>query len=174
MTDQRIVESVKNELIALLEKRLKAFQKAAEKTNSGLDASGLMNRAVECREQINALKTRPADTGPEPLWEDSRTGLLEMWKNPMISKNDRLEIADGAIAWRDDVIKTLSKNYDEPVDCWVWMSNDWTFGGRGRVKFKGDRWVVIQPETPGGKEVVYAISEIMFEDPYIKFRASGS
>lgn len=40
-------------------------------------------------------------------WSDSKTGELEMWKNPLIPVEERLQIADGAIAFRDNIIKNL-------------------------------------------------------------------
>jgi len=44
---------------------------------------------------------------PEPDWSNSKTGELELWKNPMYSKNERLNMADGAVSWRDAIIKNL-------------------------------------------------------------------
>lgn len=43
----------------------------------------------------------------EPNWAESETGLCELWKNPLLDPSERLLIADGAIAFRDAVIKNL-------------------------------------------------------------------
>lgn len=43
----------------------------------------------------------------EPEWEDSETSASELWKNPLIPMEDRLVIADGAIHFRDKVIRQL-------------------------------------------------------------------
>ena len=45
----------------------------------------------------------------EPDWSDSETLPTEMWKNSFIPMNDRLEVADGAIAFRDATIANLRK-----------------------------------------------------------------
>lgn len=45
----------------------------------------------------------------EPDWSNSETLPTEMWKNSFIPMNDRLEIADGAIAFRDATIVNLRK-----------------------------------------------------------------
>lgn len=37
----------------------------------------------------------------------------EMWKSPFISMEERLEIADGAVAWRNDVIANLRRQLTE-------------------------------------------------------------
>jgi hypothetical protein len=43
----------------------------------------------------------------EPNWTESKTGDCEIWKNPLIPMNDRLEIADGAIRFRDEQLDRL-------------------------------------------------------------------
>jgi hypothetical protein len=43
----------------------------------------------------------------EPNWTGSKTGDCEIWKNPLIQVNDRLEIADGAIRFRDEQLDRL-------------------------------------------------------------------
>src|SRR5690554_376594 len=53
--------------------------------------------------------------GAEPDWSDSKTLESEGWKNPLLSKNDRLQIADGAVAWRDEVIKNLRSRDRQPA-----------------------------------------------------------
>jgi len=58
--------------------------------------------------QIDRLRANPpAPTQGEPDWSDSKTLDSEGWKNPLLAKNDRLQIADGAVAWRDEVIRNL-------------------------------------------------------------------
>ncbi|WP_148716456.1 hypothetical protein [Chitinolyticbacter meiyuanensis] len=42
-----------------------------------------------------------------PAFEGSKTGLHEPWKNPLAPIAENLEIADGAIAFRDGVIANL-------------------------------------------------------------------
>lgn len=45
--------------------------------------------------------------------QDSGTAEIEMWKNPLLSKADRLCIADGAIAFRDKIIRNLRNQLKE-------------------------------------------------------------
>lgn len=52
--------------------------------------------------------------GGEPDWTESATLDSEAWKNPLLSKNDRLQIADGAVAWRDEVICNLRATATHP------------------------------------------------------------
>ena len=47
------------------------------------------------------------DHSKEPDWSNSKTGELELWKNPYFHMNDRLEMADGAVHWRNELIKKL-------------------------------------------------------------------
>lgn len=46
---------------------------------------------------------------PEPDWADSKTLPSEMWKNPLIPMNERLEIADGAVRFREEIIANLRR-----------------------------------------------------------------
>lgn len=46
-------------------------------------------------------------------WSASKTIPSELWKNPMFSIEDRLLIADGAIAFRDRVIENLRNQLKE-------------------------------------------------------------
>jgi len=50
---------------------------------------------------------------PEPDWKDSKTLDSELWKNPLIPQHERLQIADGAVRFRDDVIANLRKQIAE-------------------------------------------------------------
>ena len=43
----------------------------------------------------------------EPDWTNSETGLLECWKSPLHPMPDRLQMADGAVAFRDKTIANL-------------------------------------------------------------------
>lgn len=62
----------------------------------------------ECIEKWTRQAARAqSGQGAEPDWSASKTLESEGWKNPLLSKNDRLQIADGAVAWRDEVIKNL-------------------------------------------------------------------
>lgn len=45
----------------------------------------------------------------EPDWTNSKTLLSECWKNPLHPMNDRLEMADGAITYRNEIISNLRK-----------------------------------------------------------------
>jgi len=49
----------------------------------------------------------PASVSAEPDWSSSKTLLSEMWKNPSIPMPERLQIADGAVRFRDEVIANL-------------------------------------------------------------------
>lgn len=49
----------------------------------------------------------PASTGREPDWSDSKTLPSELWKNPLFPMSERLEMADGAVRFRNDVIANL-------------------------------------------------------------------
>lgn len=63
-------------------------------------------------EEAKLTKNIPS-VSEEPDWSDSRTLETEAWKNPLLSKNDRLQIADGAVAWRDEVIANLRQQLRE-------------------------------------------------------------
>ena len=55
-----------------------------------------------------------------PYWTNSETGTLELWKSHLNTPIDNLIIADGAIAWRDKVIKNLRgqlRQSDEVLKC---------------------------------------------------------
>jgi vacuolar-type H+-ATPase subunit E/Vma4 len=43
----------------------------------------------------------------EPDFTGSTTGASECWKNPLYPMHERLEMADGAIGYRDRIIKQL-------------------------------------------------------------------
>ena len=43
----------------------------------------------------------------EPDWSNSKTSPMEIWKNRVNTLADRLEMADGAISFRDEVIANL-------------------------------------------------------------------
>ena len=53
------------------------------------------------------------DPFKEPDWSESKTLISELWKNPMIPMNERLVIADGAIAFYKEVIANLRKKLKE-------------------------------------------------------------
>lgn len=55
----------------------------------------------------------PAVAQPEPDWSDSKTLISEAWKNPLTPMGERLQIADGAVRFRDDVIANLRKQLAE-------------------------------------------------------------
>lgn len=52
----------------------------------------------------------------EPDWSNSRTLLSEPWKNLLTPMKERLLIADGAVAFRNDVIKNLQRHLQFRVD----------------------------------------------------------
>ena len=56
--------------------------------------------------QLRAALEQP-QVEQEPDWTNSETGLLECWKNPMHTMPDRLQMADGAVAFRDKTIANL-------------------------------------------------------------------
>jgi hypothetical protein len=49
------------------------------------------------------LEYRIKPVNQEPDWSNSKTGPLELWKNPMYSMQDRLIMADGAIAFLNKI-----------------------------------------------------------------------
>lgn len=49
----------------------------------------------------------------EPNWENSETLESCCWKNPLFPMADRLEMADGAVAWRDRCITNLRSQLKE-------------------------------------------------------------
>lgn len=64
----------------------------------------------------------------EPNWTDSQTAPTEMWKNPLLTLQDRLRIADGSVKFHQNVIKNLREQLtkalavsrDKPV-AWEWQ-----------------------------------------------------
>lgn len=49
----------------------------------------------------------------EPDWSSSETAQLQGWKNPLLSMDDRLLIADGAVRFRDEMIANLRRQLAE-------------------------------------------------------------
>ncbi|MNQ38143.1 hypothetical protein D3C85_517070 [compost metagenome] len=49
-------------------------------------------------------------------WSNSKTGQSELWKNPLIPIEERLLIADGAIAFNREVISNLRNQIKELKD----------------------------------------------------------
>ena len=43
----------------------------------------------------------------EPDWSDSKTMPTELWKNRLLSLQERLQIADGAVQWTRKVVENL-------------------------------------------------------------------
>lgn len=43
----------------------------------------------------------------EPDWSDSKTLPSELWKNPLLSLQERLQISDGAVQWNREVAENL-------------------------------------------------------------------
>lgn len=43
----------------------------------------------------------------EPDWYNSKTLPSELWKNPLLSLQERLQIADGAVQWNREVADNL-------------------------------------------------------------------
>lgn len=66
----------------------------------------LQARIKDLELEVQTLKT-------EPDWSESQTGTLSPCKNPLLSKSERLIIADGAIHWRDQIIKNLRSQLSE-------------------------------------------------------------
>lgn len=64
----------------------------------------------------------------EPDWSDSQTAPTELWKNPLLTLQDRLRIADGSVKFHQMVIqnlrqqlaKALATSRDHPV-VWEWQ-----------------------------------------------------
>jgi hypothetical protein len=61
----------------------------------------------------------------EPNWTDSETLMSEPWKNPLIPIDERLLIADGAIAWRQKLINKLRKQLAEKDAQIAALDRDW-------------------------------------------------
>ena len=49
----------------------------------------------------------------EPDWTDSKTLPSEMWKNPLYTPAERLEMADGAVAFEREVNANLRNQIKE-------------------------------------------------------------
>jgi len=49
----------------------------------------------------------------EPDWSGSKTLLSACWKNPLYPMNERLEMADGAVRWRNEVIANLRNQLEQ-------------------------------------------------------------
>lgn len=58
-----------------------------------------------------AIRSKKDEAPPD--WKDSQTAASEVWKNPLFTNADNLLIADGAIAWRDEVIANLRQQLKE-------------------------------------------------------------
>ena len=63
----------------------------------------------EMQEELKSLREQVK----EPDWSESNTLTSSFWKSPLYSMRERLQYADGAIKWRDDVIKNLQKRLKE-------------------------------------------------------------
>lgn len=50
---------------------------------------------------------------PKIDWSNSQTSPTDLWKNELLTIEDRLLIADGAVAWHREVIKNLRKQLEE-------------------------------------------------------------
>ncbi len=55
-----------------------------------------------------------------PDWTNSKTNHLELWKNPLLPINERLEIADGVIANQQTQIDRL-RNQLQPKHHGQWI-----------------------------------------------------
>lgn len=66
---------------------------------------------------IKELLNSKAGTGvsqtQEPDWTNSLTAESSLWKNPLLSLQDRLNIADGAIAFQAKIIDNLKNKLKE-------------------------------------------------------------
>jgi uncharacterized membrane protein YccC len=69
--------------------------------------SNAEKNARDC-DDLRAQLAQPDHTGSE-------TPELSMWKNPLISMQERLQIADGAIAFRDGTINNLRAQLAQKV-----------------------------------------------------------
>jgi hypothetical protein len=68
----------------------------------------------------------------EPDWSDSKTLPSELWKNPLLSLQERLQIADGAVQWNREVAENLRarlraaqqpQGEQEPL---AWIREEWS------------------------------------------------
>lgn len=53
------------------------------------------------------------ETHAAPDWSNSETGPCELWKNPLRPMAENLQVADGAIHFREKVISNLRKRITE-------------------------------------------------------------
>lgn len=58
-------------------------------------------------DEIEKLRKENAELKQQPDWSDSKTGLLECWKDPLASPQENLLRADGAVTFRGEVIANL-------------------------------------------------------------------
>lgn len=87
---------------SVVEQALEALQS----TGTGYEPPDqLRKEMLACRALRAALNQPPVEQ--EPDWTNSETGLLECWKNPLHPMPDRLQMADGAVAFRDKTIANL-------------------------------------------------------------------
>ncbi|QYV98853.1 hypothetical protein [Pseudomonas phage U1B] len=115
-----------------MDKKLKEFQAATpgvdrfvyyEKTDTWLPKD---TRPLDCHRNKNAIAA--FDKANEEIqerwyywciaWEKASvrpTMETELWKNPFISVEERLEIAEGAIAFRNEVIRNLQDRLVSPT-----------------------------------------------------------
>lgn len=82
--------------------------------NEGIRLGKHMNQNV-----IAGLRMTLASVSNAPLaeklpnWEGSKTLDTELWKNPLCPMGERLEIADGAVAHRNEIIANLRRQLKE-------------------------------------------------------------
>ena len=64
----------------------------------------------------------------EPDWSNSQTAPTELWKNPLLTLQDRLRIADGSVKFHQNVIKNLREQLKKAMDvsrdnpvAWEWQ-----------------------------------------------------
>lgn len=76
-----------------------------------------------------------------PDWTNNKTNHLELWKNPLLPINERLEIADGVIANQQTQIDRLRTQL-QPKHHGQWI-----------VELIEDIFVVFDPTTDGAEIV---------------------
>ncbi len=78
-------------------------------TGASRDAFEWLEMAARAASQIDPASIVASVPQPVefPAFEDSKTGPHEAWKNPLAPIAENLEIADGAIAFRDGIIANL-------------------------------------------------------------------
>ena len=73
----------------------------------------------------------------QPDWTNSKTGQLELWKNPLLPMNKRLEIADDVIAnQRSEINSIQQRMLPKHHDQWI-------------IEFNESVFVVFDPTTDG-------------------------